>query len=450
MGDQFTDRRSFLKQSAGAAAALATGVTILPSSRAHGANGRCVVGMIGAGGRGQFLAERLLERDDVDIAWVCDPDASRFARTAKTVEERSGNKPKTTQDFREILDDDAVDAVFNATPDHWHAIPTIMACQAGKVVYVEKPASHNIWEGRKMVEAARKYERIVQLGTQNRSAPYVQQAVEYIRSGELGEVHYARVLNMKERGNIGHKEDEPVPEGVDYDMWLGPAPERPFNRNRFHYAWHWFWDYSGGDIINDGVHQMDIARWLIGKDHPKSVVCTGGTFFFDDDQETPDTQAAHFEYDDMTLAFELTLWTPYMKKTPWDFRDTDEFPNWPFNATRVEVYGTKGLMMMGRHGGGWQVFGSDGQVVADGPGRHPHNPHLDNFLECVRTRERPTADIEEGHKSTVLCHLANISYRLGGRRLKFDGETERFIDDKEANDLVKRKYRKPWVIPDEV
>ena len=196
MNDRLTDRRAFLKTSTGAAAALATGVTILPS-RARAANDRCVVGMIGAGGRGHFLAERLLERDDVDIAWVGDPDSGRSARTAKLVEDRTGAKPKTTQDFRDILDDGDVDAVINATPDHWHAIPTIMACQAGKDVYVEKPASHNIWEGRKMVEAARKYNRIVQLGTQNRSAPYVQQAVDYIRSGELGEVHYAATTSTR-------------------------------------------------------------------------------------------------------------------------------------------------------------------------------------------------------------------------------------------------------------
>lgn len=443
-------RRRFLSTSTGAALGAAVGVSLLPSTRALGANERFVVALVGCGGRGRFLAERLLERGDVEIAYLCDPDSRLFDQAAKTVEGGQGKRPQTTTDFRRALDDDQVDALFNATPDHWHAIPTIMACQAGKDVYVEKPASHNIWEGRKMVEAARKYQRIVQLGTQNRSAPYVKAAVDYIRSGELGDVHLVRVINMKMRSNIGHKEDQPVPEGVDYDMWLGPAPMRPFNPNRFHYAWHWFWDYSGGDIINDGVHQMDVARWLIGKDYPKAVVTTGGKFFFDDDQQTPDTQMVHYDYDDMTMTFELTLWTPYMKKTPWDFRETDEFPNWRYSATRVELYGTRGLMMMSRHGGGWQVFGPDWEEVASGPGRRPLSHHLDNFFECVRSRRLPNADIEEGHLSTVLCHLGNISYRLGGRKLKFDGATETFGDDREANRLVKRKYRKPWVIPNRV
>ncbi|MFQ6098799.1 MAG: Gfo/Idh/MocA family oxidoreductase, partial [Armatimonadota bacterium] len=234
----------------------------------------------------------------------------------------------------------------------------------------------------------------------------------------------------------------------DYDMWLGPAPRRPFNPNRFHYAWHWFWDYSGGDIINDGVHQMDIARWLIGSKCPRSVVATGGKHAYDDAQETPDTQHVLFDFDRLTMTFELTLWTPYMKKTPWDFRNTDEFPNWTFNATRVEVYGTNGLMMMGRHGGGWQVFGTDWKEAASAPGRRPLAQHLDDFFECIKSRRRPNADIEEGHLSTVLCHLGNISYRVGGRRLDFDADTESFLDDKHANRLLKRTYRRPWVVPE--
>ncbi|HJN15586.1 MAG TPA: Gfo/Idh/MocA family oxidoreductase [Armatimonadota bacterium] len=447
MAKHLTDRRSFIKTSAG----LAAGTLLLPSiSRAQGANNRVVVGMVGVGGRGRFLVDRLCERDDVDIAWVCDPDSRRWGGSLDAVEKARGMRPKTTHDLREMLDDSEVDAIVVATPDHWHALPTILGCQAGKDVYVEKPASHNVNEGRKMIEAAEKYGSIVQLGTQNRSAPYVQDAVEYIRDGNIGDVHYARVLNMKTRGTIGHKEDSAPPAEVDYDTWLGPAPDRPFNENRFHYAWHWYWDYSGGDIINDGVHQIDVARWLIGKKAPSSVVCTGGTLFFEDDQETPDTQAAQFDFGDLIMSFELTLWTPYMKKTPWDFRDTDGVPDWRFSATRIEIYGTKGIMFMSRHGVGAQVFDPDGKVVAEFPGRHPHNPHIENFLDCVRTRKAPNAPIDEGHYSTNLCHLANISLRMGGRRLEWDGEEEQFIGDAAANKLLKRRGRKPWIIPDEV
>jgi len=451
MSTETPNRRDFLRTSVGAAAGIAAGVglRIMPA-RAQGANDRIVFGVMGAGGRGGFLMSRLLARKDVDIAWVCDADSGRFGAAAKSVEQKTGTRPKTTFDFREVLDDSHVDALLVATPDHWHALPTVLACQAGKDVYVEKPATHNVWEGRKMVEAARKYERIVQLGTQNRSAPYVGHAAEFVRNGGLGDVHFVRVRNMKERGPIKPVKDEPAPEGVNYDIWLGPAPKRPFNRNHFHYSWNWYWDYSGGDIINDAVHQVDMARWLIGQDYPKSVVCTGGAFSLRDDSETPDTQSVQWEFDGLTMVFDLTLWTPYMKKMPVAQRALDVFPEWQFYAMGVELYGTKGLMLMGRHGGGWQVFGADWDVTRQEHGLEAHDDHLANFIDCIRTRQRPNADIEEGHKSTLLCHLGNISYRVGGRRLHFDAAKERFIDDEEASRHLKRAGRSPWTMPERV
>jgi len=379
---------------------------------------------------------------------VCDVDANRIPAAVKAIKGATGKEPKVVGDYRKILEDKSVNALFNATPDHWHALPTIHACQADKDVYVEKPASHNIWEGRQMVNAARRHKRIVQAGTQTRSAPYTIAAREYIKSGKLGNIHLCRVVNMKSRSNIGYKKDCDPPAGVDYDMWLGPAPKRKFNPNRFHYHWHWFWEYSGGDIINDGIHQMDAARYLIGKDYPKGCSGTGGKFFFDDAQECPDTQVVTWDYDDMTMVFELTLFTPYMSKTPWDFRNTDGYPYWPQNATRVEIYGTKGLMLFGRHGGGWQVFQKDGKVVADHPGRRPLDQHFDNFFECVKTRKRPNAEIEECHRSTLLCQLGNISYRLKGRKLRFDGANEAILNDTEAGDHAKRVGRKPYEIPE--
>jgi len=447
-----TDRRRFLRQSATAVAGVAAGTMAWPlSARAQGANERIVCGMMGMGGRGRFLAELLAARKDARVAWICDPDSGRIAEEAlKALEDRGGVRPRATQDFRDILADPDVDALFIATPDHWHALGTILACQAGKDVYVEKPASHSIWEGRKMVEAARKHERIVQLGTQNRSAPYAQAAVEYVRSGQIGDVHYVRVLNMKWRDGIGHRDDEPVPAGLAYDLWLGPAPMRPYNPNRSHYAWHWYWDYSGGDIINDGVHQMDIARWIIGRTYPTSVVTSGGKYHFDDDQETPDTQVVLYDYDGLTMSFELTLWTPYMLKTTPEFRAQDLYPDWPFNATRIDVYGSKGMMIMGRHGEGWQVFGPDTKLVAQMQGPEAHSEHISDFFDCIRTRRRPNADIEEGHLSTILSHLGNISYRVGGRRLKWNGPAETFLEDEPANALLRRTYREPWVIGDEV
>ena len=262
---------------------------------------------------------------------------------------------------------------------------------------------------------------------------------------------------MTTGGAVGTLSEGAPPQGVDYDMWLGPAPKRPFNPNSFHYKWHWFWDFSGGDIINDGVHQMDIARWLIGRALPKTVVTTGGKYHFKDAQETPDTQHVHYDYGDLTLTFELTLWTPYIKKTPGGMRDKDIFPEWPFCATRVEVYGTRGVMMFGRHGAGWQVYTSPGRnpyrnwkAEAEMHGRRPGDAHVANFLDCVRSRKRPAADVEDGHLSTVLCHMANISYRVGGDRLTFDPKTETFVGHDAANKLVKRVGRKPWLIPEEV
>ncbi len=459
-----TNRRQFLHQAAATAATVAAGTSAVASSPqertissaagapAASSNNKIVIGMMGTGGRGKWLLhEELTKRPNVEIAYLCDVDEARLNEAAALVEKATGKRPKTVSDFQRILDDKSVDALFNVTPDHWHALGTIRACQAGKDVYVEKPASHNVWEGRKMVEAARKYDRVVQLGTQTRSGPYTHQAVEFLRAGKIGEIHLVRVFNMKNRPPVKPKPDGPAPKGVEYEKWLGPAPLRPFNANRFHGSWHWFWDYSGGDIINDAVHQIDAARLLIGRAYPEAVSCAGGKLAMKDAQETPDTQIVTWEFgDDLLMTFELTLWTPHMHKTPWDFRDTDGFPNWRFNATKIEVHGTKGMMLFSRHGGGWQAWNPDWKEIANAPGRHPHPPHIDNFFECIKTRQRPNADIEEGHLSTVLCHLGNISYRVGGRKLRFDGQAERFVGDDEANRLLKRTYREPWVVPDGV
>jgi predicted dehydrogenase len=448
MAGEQMNRRGFLKTSMRAAVAAGTG-TLVAGHRVLGANDRVVVGMMGIRGRGKELAQWFAERDDVDVAYLADVDTRLFKERARQIESISGKQPKLVQDFRRVLDDKDVDAIVMATPDHWHALGTVLACQAGKDVYVEKPTSHSIWESRKMVEAARTHDRIVQVGTQNRSAEYCLKALEHIRSNDFGSVHFVRVLNSKPRSTIGTKPDTETPPGVDYDMWLGPARKRPFNLNHFHYAWHWFWEYSGGDIVNDGVHQIDIARWLIGRTYPHSVSSAGGIHYFQDDQETPDTHVVYWEFDGLTMVFEQTLWTPYMQKTPFSMRDTDNLPNWPFSGTRIEVYGSKQQMFLGRHGGGWEVFGADGTSAKIQPGRFRNREHIQNFIECIRSRKRPNADIEEGHLSTLLCHYGNIAYRVG-RKLHIDPKTEGFADDPEANSLVKRTYREPYVIPEVV
>ncbi len=442
-------RRDFLKYST--AAATAAGTARASTANTSGANDRIQIGVMGCGGRGLFLVREFAQRDDVDIRYLADPDQSRLDNCGDRLEAATGARPKRVADFRAMLEDGEVDAIINATPDHWHALGTILACQAGKDVYVEKPTAHSIWESRKMVEAARKYDRVVQVGAQNRSAEYCKHAFDYIRSDAFGDVHFVRVLNSKQRPTIGAKPDAPVPDGVDYDIWLGPAPMRPFNPNSFHYNWHWFWDFSGGDIINDGVHQIDIARWLIDKKYPASVTSGGGIHYFNDDQETPDTHTVNWEYDGLTMVFEQTLWSPYMQKTPMDVRDREQLPVWPFSGTRIEVHGTKQFMFLSRHGGGWEAFNGGGESVAVSHGHFTEitTGHLEHFLDCIRSRNRPLGDIEDVHYSSLLCMYGNAAYRTG-RRVYINAETEGFVDDDEANALVKRSYREPWIVPEEV
>jgi predicted dehydrogenase len=375
-------------------------------------------------------------------------DSRALAQAARPFEDVGRRPPKAVKDYRRILDDKGVDALFVATPDHWHALPTIHACQAGKDVYVEKPASHNVWEGRQMVNAARRYGRVVQAGTQTRSAPYAAAAREYLRRGKLGEIHLCRVYNMKGRGELPPRADEKAPAEVDYDMWLGPAPSRNFNPNRFHGGWYWHWDYSGGDIVCDAIHQIDLARMLVEKEYPKSCTGTGGRLHFEDAAEAPDTQVVTWEFDGLVMTLDLTLYTPYMVKTTMEMRDSETFPYWPQNSTRIELYGALGLMVFGRHGDGWQAFGPEGRIVDEQQGREPTPGHLDDFFDRVRDRGRPAADIEECHRSTILAHLGNISCRLGGRRLQFDAAREEIVGDEEAALLAKRVGREPYRIPE--
>ena len=438
------NRRDLMKRTVGAAATFAA----FSQPRVRGANDKVVIGVMGLGGRGTYLAESFAMRPDVEIAYLCDANTRRFARAREAVEEAQNRKPKLLQDFREMLEDRNVDAVVNATPDHWHGLGTIMACQAGKDVYVEKPMAHNVWEGRKMIEAARKYKRVVTVGMQSRSAPYTKKAKDYIRSGKMGDIHLVRVFNMMQHRKQSDSPSQPVPEGFDYDMWCGPAPQVPYNPSR---RWLNRWDFSCGPIAGDAVHQLDCARYMIGDPpYPKTVSHAGGVNSLKDGRETPDTQMATFDYGSLTLMLESALWTPYMKKTPGNIRDSDQFPNFPFSSTKVEICGTEGFMHYSRHGGGWQAFDAGGELVRSEYGRQADKEHKDNFIDCIRTRRRPNADVEIGHQTVLLCHLANISYRVGNKQLEFDPQTETFTNNNQANKYLKRKYRKPWVVPEKV
>ena len=329
------DRRKFMTGSLGAAS-----LAMVSKGPVRGANERVVVGIMGLGGRGTRLAENFAQRPDVEVAYLCDVDTRRFGRARKLVEAAQRTRPKLVQDFRKILDDDGVDALVNATPDHWHALGTILACQAGKDVFVEKPMAHSVWEGRKMVEAEARYGRVVQVGMQSRSAPYVHRAREYIRAGNLGDVHLVRVYNMMQHPKREPVPDGPVPDGLDWDLWCGPAAKRPYNPGLY---WLNHREYSCGPIAGDLVHQLDLARFLIGDPPaPRATSHQGAIYSLQDGRDTPDTQMALYEYDGLTMTMQSTLWTPYMKKTPGVVRNTDRFPDWPFSSTKVEVLGTDG------------------------------------------------------------------------------------------------------------
>jgi len=453
------NRRELLAGARKAGLGLAAGVTLLEhaaSVRGAPANEKIVMAVVGVRGRGSSLAPGFASRANCEIAYVCDVDSRLFGPAAKLIAAaQHGRAPRCVQDFRKALDDKSVDAMIVATPDHWHVPAAVWSCQAGKDVYVEKPVSHNCWEGRKLVEAARKYRRIVQVGTQNRSAPYARAAKEYIEQGKLGRIHFCRISNQKEWGNYPLAPDGDPPAGFDWDMWNGPAPEHRYNRTYVD-GWHHLWQYSGGDIANDASHQIDLARWVLGVDYPKTVYSVGGRFDSRGAAETPDTQTAVWEFPGLIVNFELALYTPYMLKIAPVVRQSDTlYPYWPQCATRIEIYGSEGLMCLGRHGGGWQVFIRpklrEGVVKDQRKGKFPDPEHQENFAQCIRSRQRPNADVEEGHRSALWTHYANISCRLGGQKLVIDPKTEQIVGNPEAMQLFKRQtYRKPWVIADEV
>jgi predicted dehydrogenase len=432
-----TERREFLKD-AGAFLAGALALGPAAAGRAAGADERVVIGVIGPGGMGSNLLKSFASRKDVAVAWICDVDSDRMGRAAKEAESLGGRKPEASKDLRKVLDDRAVDAVIIATPDHWHGPATLLALEAGKHVYVEKPCCHNIREGRLMVEAARKTGKVVQVGTQSRSAPYNRRAVDLLRDGAIGEVIAAKAWNSQLRGNIGHQKPSDPPEHLDFNLWVGPAPLVPYRSNLLHSSWRWFHAFGCGDMGNDGVHDIDIARWGLGAgSHPTSVAALGGKYFFDDDQEFPDTQYVVFEYDGgpsgrkRQLIFEQRIWSPYVQEGQ---ENGDAF------------YGTKGMMILGKQSG-WQLFGPKNQLREKMDGRLDGSFHHTDFLDAIRTGRRPNADIEEGHLSATLVHLGNIATRVR-RVLRFDPAAEKIVGDEEADRMVRRTYREGhWAVP---
>ena len=433
------DRRRFMKQTAGTAVTfgLLAGTTTWGSP-----NDTIRVGVVGLHGRGNDHIRGYLGLKDqnVELAALCDVDETVLQQRAGEVKKRTDKDIPTFTDIKAMLESD-IDAVSIATPNHWHSLMGIWACQAGKDAYVEKPCCHNIHEGRMLVEAARKYNRIVEHGTQGRSVSAFREAMQLLHDGYLGEVYYAKGICYKWRDTIGHTPDATVPEGVHYNLWEGPAPDRPFSRNRFHYNWHWQWDYGNGDIGNQGIHEMDIARWGLGVKLPRLVSAIGGHFMFDDDQQTPNTLVATYKYPDVNkmLVFEVRHWM-----TPNELHSSDQWGNLVGDI----FLGSEGYMITHEYGTYRTFMGRNHKPGKQGTSSENH---FENFIQAVRSRKREDlhAEIEEGFLSASLCHLANASY-ITERTLQFDPDTLRCLHDDEANAYLMGQYRSPFVVPDEV
>jgi predicted dehydrogenase len=414
---------------------------------------KVILALIGAGSWGTNLVQNIIELDkNIEFKYVCDVDDTRGGAAIASIEKKQGFQPTRVRDMRKVFDDKDVDGVIIATPHHWHGLASIWAMQAGKDVYVEKCVSFTIGEGQKMIEAAMKYERILQCGTQNRSAPYNYKAREYIKSGELGQVVAVEVMELDD-GPVPfrEKEDLPAPDNIDWDMWLGPAPKVPYSVSR-NKSWAYYWDYSGGNELGLGaIHQMDLTRFVLGEPgFPKSVYCAGGRYLFDDKRDIPDYQMTTYDYGNFVLTLQTGAFTPYMSKASMEIREGDLFPEWKLNCDKIVIYGTKRVMYLGRMGGGWQVFDKDGIIVAQEFGRFPLRVHLANYVDCIRSRNQPNAGIVEGHKSSVLVHLANLSYRAGSKQLLFSPEYEIITNDNNAQALAEGFHRKGFEIPNPV
>jgi predicted dehydrogenase len=471
-------RREFLEQSLFAGAALRAGLPALAEAprKAVGPNDKVRVAVVGVHGQGSVHVSRWASIADVEIAAICDPDENVVGAPIATAEKKTGKKPVHYKDIRKLLEDKSIDAISVATPNHWHCLAGIWAIQAGKDAYVEKPLGHNLFECRQLVEASRKYDKLCQMGNYPRSLGHVRDAVKFLHEGKLGKLKVARGICYNKRGSIGKKTDTAVPAGVDYDLWLGPAPEHPFNQNRFHYNWHWNWDFGGGELGNNGIYQLDTARWGIGRDvHPTTVVTVGGRFGYEDDGQTPNTQVSLYDYGDVQIVQEI-------RGLP-----TEKYPPDLLMGNVFEC--EKGKMVIGIAGSA--AFAPDGQLIQRFAGA---GEHFRNFADAVKSRKRAdlTSEVLDGHRSTALVHLANISYRLGaskpmaevgkalntdaareagdrmvahlkenqvdvdkveyriGKAVSIDPKTEKFDGDEAGNKLLTREYRKPYVIPENV
>ena len=421
-------RRGFFQQSA----ALGLGLTAgLSAKKAFAANDKISVACIGVRGRGNSVMHSFAVEPDCQITHICDVREPIRRQRGAQIKEKTGHMPKLVNDYRTLLDDKSIDAFMVATPDHWHAMLTIEGCLAGKDVYVEKPASHNILEGKTAVAAARKRDRMVQMGTQIRSAKFMHEAADYVNSGALGKVIYGKAWETNRNGAVHLEADSEPPTGLDYEIWQGPSPERRYNKSIVGGAWRWLFDYGTGDLGNDGVHRIDYCRMVMGLEGmPETINCAGGMLFFKDDQQWPDTMLVSYEYPGKVMQYEMRLWSrPKL-----------------FDATEgAAVYGENGWVLLTNRS--WKAYDASGKLVKQGSGDVGQQAHIRNFLDAVRSRKRESLnqEIYSGHVSTTMCHAGNISWRTG-KKLRFDAKTETF-DDKAANQFVGREHRKGFELP---
>ena len=444
-------RRSFLQRSAGAALGMGAW-TALSADRVVGANERVNVALIGCGGRGSFVLRVMIEDAGANCVCLCDLSDKRLEKMWEFIQPVQPNKPRFEKDFHKVFASKDVDAVIIATPDNWHAPLTIMACQAGKDVYVEKPHSHCMWESGKMVEAAAKYKRIVQVGTQNRSTEYNLQAREVVRSGKLGKIGLVKVFNLKNGSPFKLGEPGTQPEGFDWDRWLGRAAWRPYHQRIWQGGWHWNWDYCGGDLTDDSIHQLDLALMVMGDPGlPTSVRALGGRYIHKgDDAEVPDVLNIAWDFSSFAMTFDMTQYPVYMEKSTDALRKKKNLvPDWTQNATRIEFYGQDMLMILGRHGGGFVVEKASSQIVEKVYGTPGDRVHYLNFIECVKNRKQPNADVAIAHASNLVAHMGNIAHRVGNVSMKYDAKAGAF-DNPAASAMFKDTYRKGYEIPDNV
>lgn len=429
-------RRGFLSKTSLAAASLPLwgGLVVPPGARAVPASEKVRVGLIGCGGMGQGDLRTFFLNPEVECAMLCDVDDAQLAAGVELVKDQRGNQPATVKDFRRVIENKGVDVLLVATPDHWHALPTVYGCQAGKDVYVEKPLATSIAEGRAMIQAAAESKRIVQMGAQRLSSPTYAQAVDFVKSGQLGKVGLVRAWAYLDWINpIGNPPDGQSPAGVDYDLWLGPAPQRPFNPNRFHFNFRWFWDYAGGLMTDWGVHLIQVLLWGMGPEYPKSVMSSGGKYVLTDNSETPDTQITIYEFPAYTLVWEHKVGVGLgLYNRPWGMSFT----------------GTAGTLVI--NDSGWEIIREPRNDVLEAK-KHPGGPdprpaHVRNFLDGVKTRRQPVENLEVGHHVSTVAHLGNIALRTG-KKISWDPVQECIPNDPEANRLVGVSYRKPWTLP---